>query len=386
MAINDFARRLLGYDPFASSQQGGQPAAGGMPTNTATLAQPTLDQFYEEDLQRAQMGRVGNLGMMLLAASQNLTPAQRATILAQAPQYMDGAEKDAMTAAQARLFDMSTREKRDELSRQTALADRVRKDPTFATSIGLTPDLLSTLSPAEIADVVKTRATRNPLDDKLKQAQIYHYLNPTTTAPTPQLVDLPGGGKAWAMPGSSEVTPIGGAGKGGIDPETAKRSEGEGKALTYAKEAITSNVGLTKPNVAGALTNKWQKRANMLPTVGASSWAGNDYVAGDRAGNSFIDSVIRPRSGATVPPDELERNKQVFTPQPGDTADVLLQKAQMRAQHIQSLIAEANPADRPMLMKMFEDSQREILSAYQGNGQRAAPVAAPGVRSIVEIK
>lgn len=366
---------LPGMDFF--SRMTGQPAAG---------MAATPDQLQQQDRFNAGMNSAGKLGMLLLAAGQRLTPRERATILAQAPQYMD-MQGELQTAAQTRLMGMKAQATQDELSRQTALADRVRKDPTFATSLGLTPDLLSTLSPAEIADVVKTRATRNPLDDELKQAQIYHYLNPTTTAPSPQLVDLPGGGKAWAMPGSSEVTPIGGAGKGGVDPETAKRSEGEGKALTYAKEAIASNVGLTKPNVAGALTNKWQKRANMLPTLGASSWADNNYVAGDRAGNSFIDSVIRPRSGATVPPDELERNKQVFTPQPGDTADVLLQKAQMRAQHIQSLIAEANPADRPMLLKMFEDSQREILGAYQGGGQGAAPAAAaPGVRSIVEIK
>jgi hypothetical protein len=135
--------------------------------------------------------------------------------------------------------------------------------------------------------------------------------------------------------------------------------------------------------VSTALTSGKNRLLNKIPTS-SGSWAGADYTAGERAGNSFIDSVMRPRSGAKIEPDELEREKQIFAPVPGDSADVLLKKAQLRAQHIQSLIAEANPADRPRLMKMFEDSQKEIVGAYQGGG--AAPAAPVGVRSITEIK
>lgn len=360
-----------GMDFF--SRMTGQPAAG-------TAATP--EQLQQQDRFNAGLNSMGKLGMMLMAAGQRLTPRERATILAQAPQYMD-MQGELQTAAQTRLMGMKAQATQDELSRQTALSNRARNDPAFAASLGLTPDLLSALSPADVAEYVKTQASRDPLEADLKRAQIYHYLNPTTAAPTPQMVDTPDGRKAWVYPGSTDVIPIGNAGKGGVDPESAKRSEGEGKALTYAKEAIASHLDLTRPKVAGALTDKWQKRANMLPTGGGSSWAGADYVAGDRAGNSFIDSVMRPRSGAKIEPDELEREKQIFAPVPGDSADVLLQKAQLRAQHIQSLIAEANPADRPALLKMFEDAQREIVGAYQSPTQGAQPV---GVRSVVEIK
>jgi len=361
-----------GMDFF--SRMTGQPAAGQAATQ---------DQLQQQDRFNAGMTGIGKMGALLLAAGQRLTPKERATIFAQMPQAMDGVQTDIYNAAQSRLMNMKNESTAAELARQKGLADRAKSDPSFAASLGLSPALVSAMSPADIAEVAKTRATQDPLDAQLKQAQIYHYLHPTAAAPTPQLVDLPGGGKGWATPGTSEVTPIGGAGKGGVDPENAKRNEGEGKALTYAQEAIAANLDLTRPNVSTALTSGKNRLLNKIPTS-SGSWAGADYTAGERAGNSFIDSVMRPRSGAKIEPDELEREKQIFAPVPGDSADVLLKKAQLRAQHIQSLIAEANPADRPRLMKMFEDSQKEIVGAYQGGG--SAPAASVGVRSITEIK
>jgi hypothetical protein len=186
------------------------------------------------------------------------------------------------------------------------------------------------------------------------------------------------------MPGSTDVMPIGGAGKGGTDPETAKRTEAEDKNLTYAKEAITANSYLSDPAISGDLTSGYKNRVNKIPTL-EGSWAGEKYLTGDSQANSFVDSVVRPRSGAVVGPAEMADKKRIFTPMPGDSQDRLFQKAQQRAEHIKSLIAGANPADRPMLQKMFQDSEQELLNAYnstQGNSQQSMP----GVKSIRQIQ
>jgi hypothetical protein len=372
MAINELARRWLGYDPFGSAVDG-QPVSAP-PATPAALAQPTLEQMYQDDMRQATMDKMGNLGMLLMAASQQLTPAQRATILAQAPAYMDGAQKDAMTAAQARLYGMSTKAKQDEIAQQDALRQQA---PALAKSLGISPELTGALTPEQIREMYIKKQMADPRESQLmdlkiaeEQAKI-HALNAPKPGPSPQLVDLPGGGKGWAVPGQTDITPITGAGKGGVDPEMAKRTEAEDKNLTYAKEAITANRMLSDPSISGDLTSGWKNRVNKIPTL-EGSWAGEKYLTGDSQANSFVDSVVRPRSGAVVGPAEMADKKRIFTPMPGDSQKKLFQKAQQRTEHIKSLIAGANPADRPMLQKMFEDSQQELLNMV-GGGQGGMP-------------
>ena len=390
MALNDFARRLLGYDPFGDTTQG-QPLSG-QPANTAALAQPTLEQMYQDDLQQAQMSKLGQLGMLLMASGQQLTPAQRATILAQAPAYMDGAQKDAMTAAQARLYGMSTKAKQDEIAQQDALRQQA---PALAKSLGISPELTGALTPEQIREMYIKKQMADPRESQLMDLKIAEEqaridaLRAPKSGPAPQLVDLPGGGKGWAVPGQTDITPITGAGKGGVDPEMAKRTEAEDKNLTYAKEAITANRMLSDPSISGDLTSGWKNRVNKIPTL-EGSWAGEKYLTGDSQANSFVDSVVRPRSGAVVGPAEMADKKRIFTPMPGDSQERLFQKAQQRTEHIKSLIAGANPADRPMLQKMFEDSQQELLSMVSG-GQGGMPAnqgnqLPPGVASIRKVR
>ena len=378
MDLTDFQRRLLG---FPAQMFGGQAIPPAQPMSP-------VDEQQQQDMQQASTQRLGQLGMLLMAAGQRMTPKERATILAQAPQYMDGVQRDAMTAAQARLMNMQGRAAQDELSRTEALRQKFN-DPNYLKSIGLSPEQAQALGPSGIQKLLENQALANTpeaaLDRKFKQAQIDHLLNPSPA--TPQMVDLPGGGKGWATPGSTDVLPIGGAGKGGVDPSTAKRSDNEDMNLTYAREAITANRVLSDPTYSGDLTSGYKKRINMIPTLNGS-WAGDKYLTGDAQANSFVDSVVRPRSGAVVGPNEMADKKRIFTPMPGDSQDVLLQKAQQRTQHIQSLIAGANPADRPMLQKMLEDSQQELLNTYkmgQGNAQPKSNLP-NGVKSITPIE
>lgn len=384
MALSDFAQRLLGFPAQLFDGQSSNPINATNPS-AAALAQPTMQQLQQQDMQDAGMQRIGQLGMILMAAGQRMTPRERATILAQAPQYMDGMQRDAMTAAQARLMNMQGQAAQDELARTEALRQKFN-DPNYLKSIGLSTEQAQALGPAGIQKLLENQALANTpeaaLDRRYKQAQIDHLLNPTPA--DPQMVDLPGGGKGWAYPGKPDVLPIGGAGKGGTDPEMAKRTEAEDKNLTYAKEAITANRMLSDPSISGDLTDGWKNRVNKIPTL-EGSWAGEKYLTGDSQANSFVDSVVRPRSGAVVGPSEMADKKRIFTPMPGDSQDRLFQKALQRTEHIKSLIAGANPADRPMLQKMFEDSQQELLNTYQG-AQGNSQQAIPGVKSIRQIQ
>lgn len=388
MALSDFAQRLLGFPAQLFDNQTSNPVAASNPS-AAALAQPTMQQLQQQDMQDAGMQRIGQLGMILMAAGQRMTPRERATILAQAPQYMDGMQRDAMTAAQARLMNMQGQAAQDELTRTEALRQKFN-DPSYLNSIGLSTEQAQALGPAGIQKLLENQALANTpeatLDRRYKQAQIDHLLNPTPA--DPQMVDLPGGGKGWAYPGKPDVLPIGGAGKGNLDPETVKRSDNENMDLTYAREAITANKFLSDPTYSGSLTDGYKNRLNKIPTL-EGSWAGEKYLTGDSQSNSFVDSVVRPRSGAVVGDAEKADKKRIFTPMPGDTPQQLFEKAKMRTQHIQSLIAGANPADRPMLLKMFQDSENELQQAYSGNravSQAPQSSLPTGVRSITPIE
>ena len=376
MDLTDFQRRLLG---FPAQMFGGQAIPPAQPMSP-------VDEQQQQDMQQAGMQRVGQLGMLLLAAGQRMTPRERATILAQAPQYMDGMQRDAASAAQARLINMSTKAKENEIAQQQALSQQA---PALAKQLGISPELIGALSPEQIREMYIKRQMADPRDNQLmdlklqeEQLKIDALRNPGRG--TPQMVDLQDGSKGWVYPGSTDVTTIGGAGKGAVDPTSVKRLEAEDKNLTYAKEAISANRVLSDPTYSGELTSGYKNRVNLIPTL-EGSWAGEKYLTGDSQANSFVDSVIRPRSGAKVDAKEETDKKRLFTPMPGDSQERLYQKAQMRANHINSLIAGANPADRPMLMKMFQDSEQELLSSYQGapgNQQQSMP----GVKSIRQIQ
>ena len=126
LPFDDFFRRMTGQ-PMAlpgATMAGSGPVNAPSP-NAATVAQPSLEQLQSQDYQRAAMQRMGQLGMLLMAAGQRLTPAQRATILAQAPQYMDGMQRDMMTAAQARLMNAQQQAAQDELARTETLRSKL---------------------------------------------------------------------------------------------------------------------------------------------------------------------------------------------------------------------------------------------------------------------
>jgi len=380
MALMDFASRLLGYNPF-DTQNSNAPVSGQQ-ASTAAIAQPTLGQMYQDDLQQAQMGKLGNLGMLLLASGQQLTPAQRATILAQAPQYMDGAQRDAMTAAQARLMNMQGKAAQDTLARQEQLRANA---PDLARQLGFDEKAASYLTPEQLQEIYVKKATQDPRDAQLKDAQIQHYLNTGKSTPTPQMVDLPGGGKGWATPGSANVLPIGGAGKG-TDEEPKKTAE-EVKGNQFALQSIDAYKKLADPEYQYALTSRTQQLANNLPYF-SSPWSSNDYRSADAASSAMTDAILRNKSGATINDPEIQDEIRRVIPQPGDTPEQLRDKVARQRFIIEGFIGASSPADRKGLRELFDKTNNDLMSKYtrQGPTENNSSASIPGVKSIRQIQ
>lgn len=170
MALSDFAQRLLGFPAQLFDNQTSNPVAMPNPS-AAALAQPTMQQLQQQDMQDAGMQRVGQLGMLLMAAGQRMTPRERATILAQAPQYMGGIQDDVARAAQARLIGAQSQEAQNELQRRQDISAKL-DDPDFLKSVNMTPEQARLLGAGGIQAALQARASRDPLQEAYLMAQI----------------------------------------------------------------------------------------------------------------------------------------------------------------------------------------------------------------------
>ena len=342
MALMDFAQRMMGYNPF--SDQPGQPIQlpGATMANTASIAQPTLEQAYQDDLMQAQMGKIGNLGMLLLAAGQKMTPKERATILAQAPQYMDGAQRDAMTAAQARLLNMQNQASQQEVARTQALQERL-KDPAFISRLGLTPETAQSLGPAGIQKLIENQAMANTpeniLDRRYKQAQI-DALNRPEKAANPQLVDMPDGSKGMWYPGNTSVIPVEGTGQGAKPP-----TQDQATSAGFVTRMRDANTVMSDPKISeyGMGVKGTMNRANAAIPIIGNSFVDPQYQQLEQSQRDFINATLRRESGASISPGEFENARIQYFPQVGDGPEVIKQKERNRQNAINGVLYATTP-------------------------------------------
>lgn len=96
----------------------------------------------------------------------------------------------------------------------------------------------------------------------------------------------------------------------------------------------------------------------------------------DTAVRTFAMGLLRKESGAAISPSEFESVEKAYFPQPGDTPEILDQKAALRAKEIQNIEAEAVPA---------VNYQRQMgLIGDESTAQIAPKRLIPGVKSDAE--
>jgi len=131
---------------------------------------PTTGVPYQ-DVRSAQLGALGNIGSLLIAAGQPMTGAQRAQLLGQIGPQISGINTDLYNAAQRRLMQAQFAEKQAELADTSKIRDLMKDPEAFKAATGYDVSKFSGLSPSEVGAVIKqarvSELTRNPM-----QAQI----------------------------------------------------------------------------------------------------------------------------------------------------------------------------------------------------------------------
>lgn len=117
----------------------------------------------------------------------------------------------------------------------------------------------------------------------------------------------------------------------------------QANAATYADRMANADRILNDPKIVGAMTDVVQKGFSEVPVVGNFMTSENRKLA-DQAKRDFINAVLRKESGAAISPSEFANAEQQYFPQPGDTPDVIEQKAANRKIAIQGISRAAGPA------------------------------------------
>lgn len=129
-----------------------------------------------------------------------------------------------------------------------------------------------------------------------------------------------------------------------------KLTELQGKAQLFGSRAAEADRILTEltGKYSPAAVNLKQSAADMWGIGGLLGAAGNKMISpeaqkAEQAQRDFINAILRLESGAAIGKDEFDNARKQYFPQPGDSEDVVSQKASNRQKAIQGLKIMAGP-------------------------------------------
>lgn len=205
--------------------------------------------------------------------------------------------------------------------------------------------------------------------------------DPTTGALTffPASALVGGGAQSQQQPyvdlfGNGGATPQGapqqaGQGGNGSVPLTGNRAptEGQANAAGFTDRMASANNVINQLEASG--TDKEQALKSSIPLIG-NYLTDENFQSYDRAKRDFINAQLRRESGAAIGKDEYASADKQYFPQPGDSAQVLKDKAQARALAIQGMTRSAGPSYTAPQQEVLSDDIRTARDAIKAGAPR----------------
>lgn len=136
------------------------------------------------DVRAAQLGALGNIGSLLIAAGQPMTGAQRAQLLGQIGPQLSGMQTDIYNAAQRRLMQAQFQDQMAARASRTALAEEAKADPlAFEKKYGFNPTGLSSESISSLVTKMKESEVMAGPERKALASLFGDSLTGTTVSP-----------------------------------------------------------------------------------------------------------------------------------------------------------------------------------------------------------
>lgn len=125
--------------------------------------------------------------------------------------------------------------------------------------------------------------------------------------------------------GNQTLVPVAG---GPADPALKVPTEFQAKSGIYASRIENSNSIIADKSGRDDV-NPWEKTKASIPLLG-NYLVSDDYQKVDQAKRDFVNATLRQESGATITPAEFNNAEKQYFPQPGDSKEVIEQKARNR--------------------------------------------------------
>jgi hypothetical protein len=120
-------------------------------------------------------------------------------------------------------------------------------------------------------------------------------------------------------------------------------NESEARNAGFADRMALSNAILSDPKITQESMSLTQRGAGQIPIAG-NFLTSKEFKSADQAKRDFINAILRRESGAVIADSEFANADLQYFPQPGDTPEVLAQKAANREAAIQGVKRSAGPA------------------------------------------
>ena len=127
-----------------------------------------------------------------------------------------------------------------------------------------------------------------------------------------------------------------------------KTTVDERQAMTFADRLAASGQIIGDKESAGlSVKDNFVRNNDYIPDAIENWLVSDDYQALDQASRDFINAQLRRESGAVISPEEFDNAYKQYLPRPGDTVEVLKQKAANRKTVIEGMARAAGPTYRP---------------------------------------
>lgn len=163
----------------------------------------------------------------------------------------------------------------------------------------------------------------------------------TVTGPNGEIIFMTPEGIFQKPAGGGPASPVGGQ-SGNIQVTGPKYSEDMRKAGGFASRASAADQIIGQTDVTAAGQNLSSNLAAGIPIAG-NYMVPKEFQQFDQAQRDFVNAVLRRESGAAISESEFQNARKQYFPQPGDSKEVVEQKAENRRLAIDSLHASADP-------------------------------------------
>ena len=136
-------------------------------------------------------------------------------------------------------------------------------------------------------------------------------------------------------------------------------NDAESKNAGFADRVALSNQIISSPKIEAAGLSASQRVRSAIPLIN-NFLTSDEYKSFDQAQRDIINAMLRRESGAVIADSEFANAQMQYFPQPGDTPEILAQKANNRKSALEGIVRSAGPAYRPPKINPVEGNKNAV--------------------------